>query len=331
VKRFGEIFLLILIFITVYSTNILAGEISYTVKAGDSLWKIAEEHGVTVDYLIKINCMASDKLQIGDTLILHADDEYKQNAAQKQTSTESYIVQSGDCLGLIAEKFGISVDVLMQMNNISSQMIKVGQELKVSGSAGIQKPFEEPTAVNTSIYTVQTGDCLAGIARKYLMNVSQLKSINGLSDDVIFPGEQMQVYTAPAGDVSRSGSISDKQRILETSFKYLGVPYVWGGASPSGFDCSGYVQYIYKQCGYQLPRTAGAQYQNGIAVDRANLIEGDLVFFACHSSSIDHVGIYTGNKQFIHASSPRSGGVIVTSMEENFYLRAYIGARRIVR
>jgi cell wall-associated NlpC family hydrolase len=105
--------------------------------------------------------------------------------------------------------------------------------------------------------------------------------------------------------------------------RYLGVPYRWGGASPSGFDCSGLVMYVYAQLGIALPHYTVAQYQRGVAVSRDRLQPGDLVFF----DGLAHVGIYIGNNQFIHA--PHTGDVVKVSAITGWYARTYVGARRI--
>jgi cell wall-associated NlpC family hydrolase len=106
------------------------------------------------------------------------------------------------------------------------------------------------------------------------------------------------------------------------ALRYLGVQYVWGGASPSGFDCSGLVMYVYAQLGVQLPHYAAAQYTYGVAVAQDQLQPGDLVFF----DALDHVGIYIGGGQFVHA--PHTGDVVkISSLAE--FGSAYVGARRL--
>ena len=123
---------------------------------------------------------------------------------------------------------------------------------------------------------------------------------------------------------------TEGQRIVETAEKYLGTPYVWAGASPSGFDCSGFVYYVFKECGYSLNRTAAGIYSNGVGVSKAELQPGDTVHFTTTGSSgIGHVGIYIGDGQFIHSSSG-SGKVIISSLSESYYTQHYVGARRIV-
>ena len=117
--------------------------------------------------------------------------------------------------------------------------------------------------------------------------------------------------------------------MIATAKKYIGVPYVWGGSSPSGFDCSGFVQYVFQQHGIQLNRTASTQYQHGTYVSRSNLQSGDLVFFQdTYTTGISHLGIYIGNGEFIHASS--SKGVTISQLSNTYWNSHYYGARRIL-
>ena len=111
--------------------------------------------------------------------------------------------------------------------------------------------------------------------------------------------------------------------VVGIAMQYLGVPYVWGGASPSGFDCSGFVLYVYSQVGVSLPHNAAAQYGHGTPVDRSQLQPGDLVFF----NGLGHNGIYVGGGSFIH--SPHTGDVVKISSMTGWYASTYVGARRL--
>jgi len=115
--------------------------------------------------------------------------------------------------------------------------------------------------------------------------------------------------------------------VVGIAMNYLGVPYVWGGASPSGFDCSGFVMYVFAQVGISLPHYTVAQwsYADAVSVPRNELQPGDLVFFA----GLGHVGIYVGGGQFIHA--PHTGDVVrIDSLSEGWYSSEYDGAKRIL-
>ena len=121
------------------------------------------------------------------------------------------------------------------------------------------------------------------------------------------------------------------QAIADFALQFVGYPYVYGGSSPSGFDCSGFTSYVYKQFGYSINRTASAQLDNGYAVSMSELQPGDLVMFKKGSTSkrATHVGIYIGNNQFVHASTS-SVGVIISSMSEAYYTTGFVGGRRLV-
>lgn len=134
--------------------------------------------------------------------------------------------------------------------------------------------------------------------------------------------------TASSGSNASAPSITGTQ-ILTEAKKYLGAPYVNGGASPSGFDCCGFTYYVLKQLGYSPYRTVASQYQQGAAVSKANLQPGDLVFFAnTAGSGLSHVGIYAGNGQFIHAPNSRST-VSYSDLTSGYWAEHYYGARRI--
>jgi cell wall-associated NlpC family hydrolase len=130
-----------------------------------------------------------------------------------------------------------------------------------------------------------------------------------------------------AGGVTPDGAIvappSRYGGVVGIAMRYLGVPYRWGGASPSGFDCSGFTMYVFAQVGVSLPHYTGSQWGMGSPVSRDQLEPGDLVFF----NGLGHMGIYVGGNNFIH--SPHTGDVVKISSMTGWYASTYVGARRL--
>ncbi len=129
---------------------------------------------------------------------------------------------------------------------------------------------------------------------------------------------------------ARVGQTDTPKMIISTARKYMGVPYVWGGTTTDGFDCSGFTQYVMQQNGISLPRTAAEQFAVGTPVDKADLQTGDLVFFTTYKPGASHVGIYMGDGNFINASSAAKE-VTITALDKAYYVQHYIGARRYIK
>lgn len=128
--------------------------------------------------------------------------------------------------------------------------------------------------------------------------------------------------------VEHKSYLAGQTGIVNFAQQFLGVPYVWGGSSPKGFDCSGFVQYVYANQGVHLPRTADIQATAGRPIAKADLQPGDLVFFAGDYVNISHVGIYVGNGRMIHAST--SQGIAYDSLSRDYRVAHYVGACRVI-
>lgn len=132
---------------------------------------------------------------------------------------------------------------------------------------------------------------------------------------------------SPSQNTRRNGGMfsGSGQDIVRTARQYLGVPYKSGGVNPSGFDCSGYVMYVYEKNGISIPRATAEQYRNGQPVSLRTAGPGDLLFFRTSGPDISHVAIYAGKGRFIHA--PSSGKTIsYASLDNPYWNRRYAGA-----
>lgn len=164
-----------------------------------------------------------------------------------------------------------------------------------------------------STYTVKAGDTLWKISQANHVTVSDLKTWNHLTSDTIYVNQKIAV-TAPA--------VSKTQLIVDEAKKYIGTPYIWGGSTPAGFDCSGYAQFVYSKAGVTIPRTTATQWTGLKTISSPQ--PGDLVFFNTSGTGVSHVGIYLGNNQFIHAGS---NGIAIADMANSYWKPKYLGAR----
>ena len=177
-----------------------------------------------------------------------------------------------------------------------------------------------------------------------VMNRSSIATVNGFEDgwykitangvDGYIRSDYLTMCGSSASAAgSLGGSASD---VVSFAKQYLGTRYAYGGSSPSGFDCSGFTMYVYKNFGYSLPHTATGQWQSGYGTRIYNISElqpGDLVFFCAPSRSngkaCSHAGIYVGGGQHIHSSSSRSGGVIISDLTSGYYNTYFVGGLRL--
>jgi len=117
-------------------------------------------------------------------------------------------------------------------------------------------------------------------------------------------------------------------KLDEAIDELIGTKYRSGGTTTSGFDCSGFTSYVFRQLGIDLPRTSAQQSEVGSAVAKDDLREGDLVYFNTSGKGVSHIGIYVGNGKFAHSSS--SKGVVISELSDDYYVKRYLGARRVM-
>ena len=216
------------------------------------------------------------------------------------------------------------------------------QYLSQSGTATNVESMNSTPAVTTTAVNMREGPSTAYTSKQVLAagasvtltgKSGQWYRVSYGNDSGFILGTYISTNVS-SGNVSAgaptASSTDAGEKIVATAKNYLGVPYVYGGTSPSGFDCSGFVYYVYKQCGYSISRTATAQNSNGTQVSRGDMQPGDIIiFYNGYKSAIGHAGIYIGNNQFIHASSG-GGKVMISGLSETYYNTRFYSARRVV-
>lgn len=184
-------------------------------------------------------------------------------------------------------------------------------------------------------YNIQSGDVKGWVHKDFLKVITQKEQ-----DTLTARKTEQERTTVATESVTQSAEIitpsvnntsTTSDQVIEYAKKFLGTRYVYGGSSPSGFDCSGFVCYVYKNFGISVNRSSASMASNGVYVAKSNLKSGDLVFFDTNMQGIiSHVGIYIGNGQFIQSASGSAMKVIISSLSEANYSRQYVTARRVL-
>ena len=304
----------------------------YIVKNGDTLGGISSRHGVSVAKIKEASSLKNDKINVGDVLLIPG--------VQEKSTSSKYTVVTGDTLGRIGNKFGVSVKELKDTNNLTKNDLYVGMKLVVPSNSKITSTHtqsaQKPVQKKSTKYVVKRGDTLGLIAKRYGVSVGSLKTANNMRGNGIKAGQKITIPGSAEYRIQEkktaysSNNNNTKEGIIRMAKQYLGAPYKFGGYSfKTGIDCSGYVKKIFSKFNVELPRTARDIYYNaGIRVLKSQLQTGDLVFFRTYASYPSHVGIYMGNNLFIHASSG-ARKVAITSLDKKYYRNRYIGAKRI--
>lgn len=319
---------------------------TYTVKAGDTLSGIAFKHNISLSNLMKWNNLNSTLIYPGNVLAVSksaSGGSKSSSSSGGSSSSQVYVVKSGDTLSHIASRHNVSVANLKKWNHLNSDVIVIGQKLNVKGKKGntsrSSSSSSNQSSGKSSTYTVKSGDTLSGIASRYNVSVSNLKKWNNLNSHMIYVGQKLSVKGKSSGGKTSSGSSGSSNKsknkgsgsynvdsLISSAKSQMGTKYVWGGSSPGGFDCSGFIYYAYNQAGKDIGRLSSDGYFNrSYYVNNPKV--GDLVFFeGTYRSGISHLGIYLGNNQFIHAGT--STGVTITSLSNPYWKKHFHGYKR---
>lgn len=260
----------------------------HVVRPGDTLWAIAGRYRVSVDALAAANGLANpDALSLGQRLVI-PQSASRSAPARPRAATVTHVVAAGDTLWAIATRYGTTVEAVVRENGLpNADALALGQRLRIPG----------------------------GQARQVAASPSKA------------PSSAAPARRAIAPDAIPSRGAKWGSTLLTVATRVVGVRYRWGGTTPRGFDCSGFITYVMRAVSVAVPRTTYAMWAAGTPVARDELKVGDIVFFNTTRPGPSHAGIYIGGNQFIHSSSG-FGRVTITSMDYRYYKPRYMGARR---
>ncbi|MCJ7691759.1 MAG: C40 family peptidase, partial [Clostridiaceae bacterium] len=228
------------------------------------------------------------------------------------------------------------------VNVIENKTVTVSN---ISTSTSISRgDVSAPQTESTGVGTITASDFL---------NVRRTASISNNIMGEVYPNNKVHIYGAEGkfykikyanewgyiyksyvsvvNNAKQANTQITGDMIVTYASKFMGIPYVWGGTTPLGFDCSGYVQYVYKNFGIDLPRVTMDQVNVGTAVNINNLQKGDLIYFRMNKaqpSQVSHVGLYIGDNKFIQ--SPKTGDVVKISELNSFYIDHFVIGRRMI-
>jgi cell wall-associated NlpC family hydrolase len=291
------------------------GPLTHIVVEGEEPESLARLYGVSIQKLRQENPSAS--WSVGAGVVIPAPEQ----------PWPRHTVKPGETLWRIGKGYGISVEQLRQANGLSQSTLMPGQELILPRA--LRPDWSEPPSATPALPPARDERVLQPPASEDSAPQPGLRpaELAGTWVEVRLP-DNRRAWAPVSQLVVGSWQPQPPDQVVALGREFLGVPYRWGGVDPNGWDCSGFVQEIFRLAGHQVPRLADDQYNACRKVAEQDALRpGDLVFFNTSGSGVSHVGIYCGDRRFLHASSSR--GVVEDSLDDSYFTSRYLGAGRL--
>jgi hypothetical protein len=271
-------------------------------------------------------------------------------------SGETYRVKKGDSLYRIAKHYGLTIREIQEANNLTGTSLHPGQILDIPsrpeaveekvepGPVPQERPSERPQTPlpeeRTGLEGQTKGDTTIIILKGLLPPESERAAYLLIGDTLKVLKRRPKPLSGKIEPPEKGGPITKgprstsnlAQQVVDYALTLLGTPYHYGGTTEEGgFDCSGFVRHVFANFKVDLPHSSRDQYSLGRAVSKDGLEIGDLLFFTRpgRSKGVGHVGIYIGDGQFIHASSGKKKKITISALDSTYYVKRYVGARRL--
>lgn len=298
----------------------------YEVQEGDSLRSLAAQFGVSIQTILLANDIPDpDLIKVGTKLKV------------LPVSGVEHEVKEGESLADIAAAYKVDLGPIIDFNGLENpDMIRVGDKLIIPGAtARVAVPTAATASAPAPAAESSSGSAAAAAAGAAAPAAQPAAPAAASKPAAPAAAASAQVASKPAAKpetpaiaVPAPASGAGGSGIVKNAMAYLGSRYVFGGSSPAGFDCSGFVWYVYKVSGINISRGLWGQLNGGPRISRENLQPGDLVFFAnTYMPGLSHVGIYIGGGRFIHAID-ESRGVGISNLSDAYWASRYVGATR---
>lgn len=310
--------------ITSSNINTIEENSKITIKDIINKWSYVEKDnksGWVLTSKIKVSEQKNEEVKLEENKEQAVEETNKEENTEKTTSKEE--TKTEEKKKTEVTKY-VSAETL-NMRETANNNAKLINQLKVNTKVTVLETEGTWSKIKVNGKT-------GYVASKYLSD--KKVDVTSRSEEISRGKENTQTENTSSKNESNTQGTSSSasgNNIVAYAKKYMGYKYVSGGSSPStGFDCSGFTSYVYKQCGISISRSSSAQASNGTAVSKSNLQPGDLVIFNNRANtSIGHVGIYIGGNTFIHAGNSGTG-VITTSLSDSYYSARYVTGRRII-